>query len=253
MKNPVKIPLNDHVKHNASTIILVASGVGFVVSTGLAIKATTKATLILSEEFGPDDTLPTKTTLLLKEVVPLVWREYIPTAVCLGASMVGLGYAQHLNLRDIAMFYNAYAGLNADIQRYRENVIPAKPVTSVPDTQAPMKTEVDRTTQEIYMLGGSTRHIYFDVLSGRPFTATADEMQRFENELNQMLLSDTWVTINQYYNVLGLEPTKLGDDSGWAAGTPILFTYTARLNDQNAPVIHVDLVNDPREDYMETI
>lgn len=67
---------------------------------------------------------------------------------------------------------------------------------------------------KIYATGNGDKLIY-DPLSGRYFTSEPSKIIAAMNLLNHRILSEEWVSVNEWYEELELEPVGLGDDKGW--------------------------------------
>ena len=51
----------------------------------------------------------------------------------------------------------------------------------------------------------------FDSLSGRYFTATKNQIDKAVNEFNRQLRDDMRNSLNEWYDMIGLDQNKLGD------------------------------------------
>lgn len=90
-----------------------------------------------------------------------------------------------------------------------------------------------------------------DVYSGRYFSSNPAKIQHAIDKVSFKLVTEVWVPLNDFYELLDLDPVKMGDDLGWSSediqtdDIPIYFT--ACLNNQNTPVLVVDYILRPRE------
>ena len=62
---------------------------------------------------------------------------------------------------------------------------------------------------------GNGGDLIFDPLSGRYFYSDPSKIIAAMNKLNHQIISEMWVSVNEWYEELGLEDVGLGDDKGW--------------------------------------
>lgn len=55
----------------------------------------------------------------------------------------------------------------------------------------------------------------YDSVSGRYFKSDIDTIKKIVNELNRRMLSESYISLNDFYYELGLSFTKMGDQLGW--------------------------------------
>lgn len=62
---------------------------------------------------------------------------------------------------------------------------------------------------------GTGGYLCLDSLSGRLFRSSRDWILKAVNETNRMIIGDMWITLNEFYGELGLDPISLGESVGW--------------------------------------
>ena len=70
------------------------------------------------------------------------------------------------------------------------------------------------TTDEVIATGKGDI-LFFEPLSGRPFTSNPNEVIAAANRINKRTISEMWVSVNEWFCELGLDPVGLADDKGW--------------------------------------
>ncbi len=80
--------------------------------------------------------------------------------------------------------------------------------------QDEMLEEVPKSARGILVSGHGDTLLY-DRMSGRWFYDDVDRIHRCENLLNQQVNLDGYSTLNDWYDLIGLDPIPLGDDMGW--------------------------------------
>lgn len=231
--------------------ILTGVGIaGMVVSTILAVKATPKALQLIEEEKyeqGVDKLTPV-------DVVKTTWKCYVPTAVTAATSIGCLIGANSVNLRRNAALATAYKLSETAFVEYKEQVLD----TLGEKKEKQVREKVDKARLEKHPVAnnevivtktGTT--MCFDPLSGRHFKSSIEKIQRAENKLNKQLIHDIsgYVSLNEFYDELGLDHTKVGDDLGWNTENQLDIDFSSQINDQNEPEIVIDYLTPPKYNF----
>lgn len=198
--------------------ILTGLGVaGFVMTTVTAVKATPKALEILAEikeEHKNDADKKAYSKDFVKKVVPL----YIPSFVIGGLSIGCVICANSINTKRNAALAAAYAISESALTEYKDKVIETigeKKEKVVKEAVAKGRVEnVPLETKEVINTD-SGDELCLDYHSGRYFNSTIDKLRKAENKVNRRMLLDTYVSLNDFYNEIGLSGTKQGDLLGW--------------------------------------
>ena len=76
-------------------------------------------------------------------------------------------------------------------------------------------------------------------------------IKRAENELNKQMLHDIsgYVSLNEFYDELGLDHTSIGDDLGWNTDQLIDIAFSSQLNDNGEPSVVLDYLVAPKYDF----
>lgn len=197
------------LKRNSATILTCVGAVGVVATTVTAVKATPKALLQLElakEEKGEE--------LTKFEKVKVAGPAYIPSFV-LGVSTIACIFgANVLNQRGQASLMSAYALLDRSYKDYRKKVEELYGEEAGAEVRAGIAK--DNYEEGQYQLEEGTR-LYYDFYSSRYFEATPAEVKRAEYEVNRTLMLDDGVFLNEWYQLLDLEPLECGWNFGWAA------------------------------------
>lgn len=232
--------------------ILTGVGIaGMITTTILAVKATPKALKLLEEEAREKD-IP-KEDLTIKEKIKTTWKCYIPAAVTCTTSVACLIGASSVNAKRIAAIATAYNLSETALNEYREKVVETigeKKEKLVRDKVAE-KHISDRpvnNTEIIMTEKGNT--LCFDPISGRYFKSDMDKIKKAKNDINWRLLNDMYVSLNEFYDELGLAPTSLGDELGWVVDKGKIDIYfSSQLTDEGEPCLVMEYSIAPKYDY----
>lgn len=195
------------LKRNSSTILTCIGAAGVVATSVMAVKATPKAMRLL--EHAKEEKGEELTTL---EKIKVAGPAYIP-AVTIGASTIACIFgANALNKRTQASLMSAYALVDNAYKEYKHKV--QEVLGEESDREV-----VDSIAKDVYEeqkpVVKENTQLFFDFFSLRYFESSYLKVRRAEEELNDLLESQGYVLLNQWYDLLGLEPTGYGMELGW--------------------------------------
>ncbi len=231
--------------------ILTGIGIaGMITTTVLAVRATPKA-LELLEEKKNEDWVDELSPL---EVVKTAWRPYVPAAVTGVASVACLIGASSVNAKRNAALATAYKLSETALTEYREKVIETigeKKEKTVRDKVAEERVKKNPVSKSEVIVTNNGTTLCFDPISARYFKSSIDKIKRAENELNKQMLHDIsgYVSLNEFYDELGLDHTSVGDDLGWNVDRLIDISFSSQLNDNGEPSVVLDYLVAPKYDF----
>jgi hypothetical protein len=241
----IRITISKH-----SPEILTGIGIaGMVTTTVMAVKATPKAIELIEEKKNDDDV----DKLSLVESVITAWTCYIPAAVTGSLSIACLVGASSVNVRRNAALATAYTLSESALKQYQGKVIEAigeKKEQSVRDAVA--KDRIDRnpvSSREVIITErGNT--LCYDVTSGRYFKTDIDKLKKAEQELNRRMRDEMYISLNDFYYEVGLNPTSVGDDIGWNIDRGYIeLDFSSQLADDGTPCLVIDYRVAPKYEY----
>ena len=95
---------------------------------------------------------------------------------------------------------------------------------------------------------GST--LCYDVLSGRYFKSDIEKMRQTVNELNRRMLSEMYISLNDFYYELGLPSIGVGDSLGWCTDRGLIeLRFDAQLAADGTPCLVLDYAVAPKYGY----
>lgn len=226
--------------------ILIGMGIaGAASSVIFAVKATPKAMFLLEEkrqELGVEK-------LEAKEIIKTAAPVYIPTAVSFGVSVACIVGASSVNARRNAALTAAYTLSESTLRTYRDKVL--ETVGEDKEREIRQKAAIEqqqKTTepQTLVVSNAAGQLKCFDSLSGRYFVSTKNEIDKAVNEFNRQLRDDMRISLNDWYDLIGLDTNKLGDMLGWDIERGYVETcYASRLDEDGLPCLVVNYVEPP--------
>ena len=229
--------------------ILTGIGVaGMITSTVLAVKATPRALLLLDAAENDKGE-----RLTVVETVKVAWKPYIPAVVTCVASAACIIGASRVNAKRNTALATAYALSERTLLSYRDKVIETigeKKEKEIREQIAQDKVNNKPVNNSQVIITSKGNSLCMDSLFGRYFRSDIDQLRKSINELNREIISQNYVSLNAFYNLVGLDPVEAGDRLGWNIddGT-IDLTFSACLTESEEPCIVVDFSTPPKYDF----
>lgn len=252
MKLDVKKMFKDiqAIASKRSPEILTGIGIaGMVTTTILAVKATPKALKLIEakkKEEHVDELTPTET-------VKICWKPYIPAVVTGVASTACLIGASSVNARRNAALATAYKLSETALSEYKEKVVEVvgeKKEQTIREAVTKEKIEKNPVSKKEVIITEKGNTLCYDAISGRYFKSDMDNIKKIVNELNRRMLSENYISLNEFYSEIGIENIKLGDDLGWNIDRGYIeLDFSSHIADNGTPCIVVDYLVAPRYDY----
>ena len=231
--------------------ILTGIGVaGMVTTTILAVKATPKACLLIDDR---KDELEVE-KLPVTELIKTTWKCYIPAVVTCGASIACLVGASSVNFKRNAALATAYKLSEAALSEYKDAVIETigeKKEQTVRDKVAEERIKKNPVSKSEIIVTGNGTTLCYDPVGNSYFKSNIQQIESAKNKLNARMLSENYVSLNDFYDELGIGPTKLGDDLGWDIYKDGLveIAFSSQLAEDGTPCLVMDYSIAPRYEY----
>lgn len=223
---------------------------GMLATTVLAVRATPKAISLIEEtkeELETDKLTPLET-------VKATWKCYIPAAVTATASTMFLINSCSVSMRRNSALLAAYKISDTALTEYREQVtesIGEKKEQHIREKVAQKQIEKLPVDDDDVYVTGKGNTLMLDPLSTRYFRSDVDIIRRAENSLNKQMIHDLYgtVSINDFYDEIGLPRIDIGDMMGWNTEHLINLHIVPGMTDKEEPCLVIDHYNVPR--YMQ--
>lgn len=194
--------------------ILIALGVtGFISTTVLAVKATPKALQLIEEKKIAER----KDKLTAVETVQATWKCYIPAVVTGVTSTACIVGANSVHAKRNAALATAYKLSETAFKEFKDKAmeeVGEKKVETIYEKIAQDRVDkADTQTTEVEYTGNG-EYLYQDPF-GRRFYSNRTAIDLAISRLNLKLSKWQYVSLNDFYEELGLEPAPEGDELGW--------------------------------------
>jgi hypothetical protein len=230
--------------------ILTGIGIaGMITTTIMAVRATPKA-LILIEERKEEIDVDKLTPI---ELIKTTWTCYIPAAITGGLSIICLIGASSVNARRNAALATAYTLSESALKEYQEKVIETigeKKEQTVRDAIAKDRIDKNPVSSREVIITEKGNTLCYDAISGRYFKSDIDKLKKVENELNRRMRDEMYISLNEFYYEIGLNPISIGDDIGWNIDRGYIeLNFSSQLTDDGNPCLVIDYQVAPRYEY----
>jgi|SRR5580765_855640 len=264
--NKAKFLLNEN-----STTILTALGVGGTISTAvLTGNASFKAAeLIRREEAKIDYELEhtdelvghgsspvtyneLKIRLTKMDQVKLVWRQFLPAVASGVLTIASIITANKISSKKIAALAVAGGISERALQEYKDKVVEKFGVTksdAVRDEIAQDRVQNNPPDTRQVLVTGTGDVLCYDMLTGRYFTSTMEDIKRAENKVNFELNQYMSCSLSNFYEEIGLAPTTYTDSVGWNMQNMMEVKFSTVMSADNRPCLAIDFSRPPIVDY----
>ena len=238
-------------EHNPE--ILVGLGVaGMMTSTVLAVKATPKALDIMEDKKADLGV----TYLTRKEIAQATWKLYAPSigVGLASAACIILGTSKSIK-RNTALA-TVYALSESTLREYQTKAKEMfgeekaaeldREVAKARVRKREVTTIVETEGSEYIHHTGNGDTLVYDTLSGRYFRSSMNSIESAVNSINKSLLNDYIMTLNEFYNELGVPTIGAGSLIGWKSDKELLEVSFESDVDQNGnPYLVLSYKNRP--------
>lgn len=224
--------------------ILAGTAVAGTVGTAIAVgKATFQAADdIRTAELVKGDPISGIYTMPTKERVQLVWKRYIPAVGIAATTIVCIVSGATVAGRRNAALIAAYSVSETMFSEYKDKVVEQfgeNKEQKVRDAVAQDHIDQNPWTNREVIFAGSGEVPCYEAITGRWFHNNAENIRQAQNKINLQIINGEYVSLNAYFDEIGLEPTAMGEDMGWNAATPLEIQYSSILDDKQVPALHL--------------
>lgn len=230
--------------------ILTGFGItGMVMAVGFSIAATPKALKKIEKKKVEED----KESLTKTEVVKTCWKCYIPTATSVTLSTACLLGAHSVHARRTAAITAAYKISESALSEYKEKVIETigeKKEREVRDKIAKDRIDRDPVGNHEVIITGKGDTMCYDTWSKRYFKSDLEKIRRAVNELNRQMINEMYVSLNDFYDEIGLSHSDLGYKMGWNLDKGFIDIHpSAQLDENDEPCIAITFTVEPQYNF----
>lgn len=245
------------LKLHLPSLLSVAASFGVISTSVLAVKATPKALNDISESEA----------ITNKEIIKAAWKEYIPTVASGVGTIFCILMANGMNKKQQDSLIAAYAALHRSYDSYKRQIIERHGIEEHAEIMDDISIE-DSHDPQIWVPGiydsietdfhvDEEEHLFYDTIGNRYFNSTIGRVLQAEYHLNRNFCLGAAVSVNDFYEFLGIEKTEDGNQKGWVINDDDMLywidfsNYTAKIDDLECMII--EPVWGPSEKFLEYV
>ncbi len=224
------------VTKHSPTILTSGAAVGVVGTAVLAVKGYKRAQekiiehemdselLIKGEAIFDEGSLQEITPCHFRqrtkwEEVKLTWSCYLPSVFIGMATIAAMVEANSINLKRNLALATAYSLSEEAAKEFKDKVaetIGQRKVEKIEHEIAQDRLNQSTLPNYIPTIGyGSVLQLYRDHWSGQFFYSYTSYIEKMEHVMNNLIKKEESASINDWYELLGLQQTEFGDCFGW--------------------------------------
>ena len=230
-----------------SPAILTAIGVAGVLSTAyLAARGAFKSARVLDENESSLHPLEPK------QKFDLVWKNYIPASIAGALTVAAIVSASRVSSRRAAALAVVYTVSEKAFEEYRSKIVEKigpKKEQSFRDEIAQEQVAQNPVNNCEVIFAGSGGDLYHDAFSGRYFTSDMQTVRKAQNDLNQQILSDSYASLSDFYELLGIRKTGVSDEVGWTTDRLLDIKFSTVLTEDDRPCMSINFSVQPTRNF----
>lgn len=198
--------------------LLLATGIGCSIGAAIGVgKVSPKAKDVWeSAPVDENDSDVRKTWTRVKAVVPL----YGPAIALEATSIVCVVASQGVMTKRNAALAAAASVMETALSDRSEAMVEKLTKGQLEKVDAEIgRRRMSETpySEELVEQTGSGETLFYDSVTGRYFRSSIEKVNRSEADVAKLLIDELIVPLNTWYERIGLEDVKIGNDIGWFA------------------------------------
>lgn len=237
---------------NAPILTTVAAVGGTVGVAVLASRAGVKAHDVLRREERVRK-VKEQEPLKVQEKVALTWKFYVPTVLCVVATISAIVTLNRVGQSRAASAAALYTMSEAAFREYRERVAEKfgeEGAEELVEEIAQAKVDRNPPRSEVVIVGEEV--LFMDSYSGRYFKGSVEEIRSYVNEINHEVITNMYASLSEFYDKLGLDPTASSDEIGWNSDNLLSVEFTPAMAPKNKPCLVLEYHSFPVTGYDRT-
>lgn len=200
-------------KANSPVILAGAAVLGVVGVAVSAVKATQQADDIILAEVCENNGVD----ITAKEKVKATWKCYIPTAILAAGTIACIAGSTAVGVRRLAAATLAYEAANGKLANAKEEIEKffGEPGEKVFDTAASEKIKISDMDENLLYSGNEGTYKKVVDSFDRRWVTNDIKLMNAQNLLNDMINKGDQATLNDWYELNGLDPIGWGEMFVW--------------------------------------
>ena len=233
-----------HIISKHSPEILIGVGISSMIgSTVLAVKVTPKVIEKIKQS-GEKDNI---------KIIKMVWKDYIPAALLCVNGVACIITSNNISSKRNAALTSAYILSEKALTTYKNKVIETigeKKEKKIRDEIHQDSLKADPPEDKSIIITSKGNTLMKDSISGRYFRSDINYIQKCILNLCKKMRNNDYISLNELYREIGLEPIKDGDYVGWSINDGYLdISISTCLSPNDEPAIVIDYNRLPKTKF----
>lgn len=226
----------EQIFRNNSPVIMAAIGVSGTLSTAYL---TGKASFYAAQDIDLVQTRENR-KMSNKEKVKIVWKLYIPAAVSGVTTVACIVGSARVGTRRTAAAYSMLSVSEKAFTEYKDKVVETigeRKERSIQDSVAQDRVNANpASTREVIITGGGNV-LCCELFTGRYLQSDFETLRKAQNDVNAKIFSQNYVTLSDFYEMIGLPITSNSWNVGWDSSKMMELSFSTVLSEDQRPCI----------------
>lgn len=233
--------LKTYLSRNATHILTGASIAGLITTVIMAVHATPKAMYILEDLRADYDGPPT-----VKTIVKSCWKVYAPSFIMGVVTAACIISSDTIGTRRNAALAGLYSVSETALKTYQEKVVETIGEEKEKNIRKKFREEkIQKTALKNLEKTPYGDDLCFESITGRYFLSDMQHIRAVVNDVNEKILMDGEITLNEYFERLGLDGVIMGNDLGWTLEDRLEIDFGSCLYSDGTPCLYLDYKKHP--------
>lgn len=230
-----------------SPAILTGCAVAGFVATIIFVRSAAKKEKelidVAKEEFEKEGISEEEQKSLKKDLAIEVAKIYAPAAACALTTVGCIIFANVAGERKRAALAAAYSLSESALKEYQEKskeLLGEKKDREIRDAIAKDKFEKNPPKEDKIIFTGDGDYLCMDAITGRYFKSNINKIQKAVNEYNAQLMSEMWLSLNEFYDKINIPHVQIGEDIGWSVDSMLDLMESYHAGEDGTPCLVMD-------------
>lgn len=227
------------LKEHSPEILTALSVSGVLTTSVLVGKASYEASKIITRNEASNLMLENRKERF-KERARQTWRLYIPAAISGTVTIACVIGASKAEGKRTTAAVAAYSLTEKAFGEYKEKVV--EQIGAGKEQKIRDEIVQDKVTKssEGVVVVGSGSVMCCELYTGRYFRSDMEKLRKAQNDINAKVVSDRYVTLSEFYDLVGLPDTSMSNDVGWDSMKQMNLVFSTVISCQGEPCLAFD-------------
>jgi len=187
-----------------------------------------------------------------KALVQTYWTAFIPAAITGAATIALIVGSNRVSTRRNAALLTALSLTERAFDEYKYKVVEQLGKGKEQKVRASIAQDhVDDNpaSNAQVIITGNGDVLMYDDFTGRYFNSGVEKIRKVQNDLNARLMIEGCVSVNEFYEAVGLPRLRHGDDIGWNLSNMLNVEFHGVISEDGQPCIAVEFLKQPTQQY----